>query len=75
MSQLQINQTEQECTWRAPYEAFEHLAHKILENPNIISHPGAEARIEKEVDALYAQHKGEPAWDLAYQKWKEGDTQ
>ncbi len=54
-------------TWTGPYSEFM----KILDIPHILSSPGSEQIIERKVDALYAQHKGEPAWDEAYQRWCE----
>lgn len=58
--------------WMAVYKEFERVAYSILENPNLITMPGAEAHIEKAIEALWAQHKGEPAWDAAYYRWCEG---
>lgn len=61
--------------WYGPYREFEEVAYGILNCPNAIAMPGAEKRIADAVENLYAQHKGEPAWDEAYRRWHEWDDE
>lgn len=49
--------------WEDAYRQFTVIVDNNIENPD---------QIEKQVDALYAKHKGEKDWDFAYRRWMEG---
>ena len=48
--------------WTEAYEQFTEMVDKYF--------PDFE-KVETEVEALYNEHKGEPAWDKAWEKWNE----
>lgn len=49
-------------SWEDAYEQFTDIIDRSMGDPD---------QIEKQVDALYAKHKGEKDWDFAYSKWME----
>lgn len=51
--------------WRDVYREFEDIVESVDVGPMMSTD------IEKQIDALYEQHKGEPAWDEAYHRWCE----
>lgn len=56
-------------SWTDVYMQFMDILDRVLEiTPD---HTEARKLIQKEVDELYAQHEGDPAWDLAYERWIE----
>lgn len=62
--------------WQGPYSRFEQVANQILaEHINAKGKVprAAYAEAQQVVETLYAQHKGEPAWDEAYRRWHEWD--
>ena len=52
--------------WEDAYRQFTVIVDNNIENPD---------QIEKQVDALYAKHKGEKDWDFAYRRWMEGSDE
>lgn len=62
----QEDATEQENSmkWQDAYEQFEKIVDKYYPDEN---------KIIELVDKLYAKHKGEEAWDIAYKKWRDVD--
>lgn len=59
--------------WWEIYKEFDKIVNKTLDqaiNGNTTQAEG-EQIIQREVDNLYAQHKGEPVWDEAYRRWCE----
>ena len=46
--------------WTSAYKNFEKIVDKYLPD---------EDKIQSEVEKLYNQHKGEPDWDKAWEKW------
>ena len=64
MEQEDIVEQENSMKWQDAYEQFEKIVDKYYPNEN---------KIIELVDKLYAKHKGEKAWDIAYQKWNDVD--
>ena len=64
MEQEDITEQENSMKWEEAYEQFEKIVDKYYPD---------EDKIIEVVDKLYAKHKGEKAWDIAYQKWSEDD--
>ena len=63
---------------KTPYQQIETLAYSILDangGAAIIFNPvrayHVVNKVRTEVDALYAQHQGDPAWEQAYRRWNE----
>lgn len=52
--------------WTDVYKQFEAIVTKYFPNST---------KINAEVDKMYAQHKGNADWDLAYKRWKETKTE
>lgn len=50
-------------SWEDAYEQFTDIIDHSMGDPD---------QIEKQVNALYAKHKGEKDWDFAYRRWMEG---
>lgn len=65
MEQEDIMEEENSMRWQDAYEQFEKIVDKYFPNEN---------KIIELVDKLYAKHKGEKAWDTAYQKWNDVDA-
>jgi len=64
--------------WTDAYKELEEVAFKILDgalDPNGHAPDDVVAEVESAVERLYAQHKGEPAWDEAYRRWHEWDDE
>lgn len=64
MEQEDIVEQENSMKWQDAYEQFEKIVDKYYPK---------EDKIIELVDKLYAKHKGEKAWDIAYQKWSDVD--
>lgn len=64
MQQEDIMEQENSMKWQDAYEQFEKIVDKYYPDEN---------KIIQLVDKLYAKHKGEKAWDTAYQKWNDVD--
>ena len=58
-------------SWVSVYRVFMSIADTVLELPEGVDHDYAHILINSCVNALYAQHEGDPAWDIAYTKWIE----
>lgn len=58
-------------SWTSVYRVFMSIADTILELPEGDNHNHAHTLINSLVNSLYAQHEGDPAWDIAYTKWIE----
>lgn len=54
-------------TWADVYMEFMEIMDQILETT--LDHNAAHVLIEMNVNALYAQHGGDPLWDAAYERW------
>ena len=65
MEQEDVMEQENSMKWQDAYEQFEKIVDKYYPNEN---------KIIELVDKLYAKHKGEEAWDIAYQKWNDVDV-
>lgn len=65
MEQEDITEQEDSMKWTDAYDQFEKIIDKYFPN---------EDKIIELVDKLYAKHKGEEAWDIAYQKWNDVDA-
>lgn len=59
-SEVQGLGESKEMIWTDVYSQFEEI---VDENFPFVD------EINDKVDALYAEHKGEPAWDEAYERW------
>lgn len=59
-SEVQGLGESKEMVWTDVYAQFEEI---VDENFPFVD------EINDQVDALYAEHKGEPAWDEAYERW------
>ena len=59
--------------WWEVYKEFDKIVNRALDEAICGNTTQAEAEqtIQREVDNLYAQHKGEPLWDEAYRRWYE----
>ena len=56
--------TEEMTSWTDVYEKFTDIVRKNFPNTELIN---------KEVEDLYNEHKGETMWDEAYYRWCQGD--
>lgn len=65
MEQEDIMEQENSMKWQDAYEQFEKIIDKYFPDEN---------KIIELVDKLYAKHKGEEAWDIAYKKWNDVDV-
>ena len=64
--------------WGAVYKLFENIAYEILDAYGVLCDNTTKddhEDINRAIEALYAQHKGEEAWDIAYRKWHEWDEE
>lgn len=55
---------EEMTSWTDVYEKFTDIVRKNFPNTEVIN---------KEVEGLYNEHKGETMWDEAYYRWCQGD--
>lgn len=58
-------------SWVSVYHVFTAIADSVLDLPEGTNHDYAHILINNCINALYAQHEGEDAWDIAYTKWVE----
>ena len=59
--------------WYTVYRQFLTILEEILLDNQRASIQEVSEMVNREIDDLYAQHKGEPAWDEAYRRWHEFD--
>ena len=58
-------------TWVSVYRLFNALTEAVTELPEGINQDSALAIARDLVDSLYAQHKAEMSWRVAYDRWNE----
>lgn len=68
ISELTQDQIQQ-ITHGEPYKAFKRILVDVMCDSDIMDPTIADELIAGLVAKLYAQHKGEPEWDLAYVLW------
>jgi len=58
-------------TWLSVYRLFVSIGNTVLDLPEGADYESYLTITQDLVEALYAQHEGDPAWDLAYQRYVE----
>jgi hypothetical protein len=73
MSQLTKPEPKTYDCWTEAYAEFEAIVNDCF--ANIKDPDDVEEAIERRVEDLYAQHKGDPVWDSAYTRWHAWDCE
>jgi flagellar biosynthesis chaperone FliJ len=67
--------TPTSISWHAAYRQFLTILEETLSENQRASTQTVSELVNQKINDLYAQHKGEPAWDEAYRRWHESDDE